>query len=134
MPASKFTDAQKAFIIKQGESGIPVADICRKAGISQATFFNWKKRYGGLMPSEMKRLKELEDENAPLKRIVADLSLDKEMLHTLSNERHKAWSQAAACQGGGPGMEHVDPEGLQQPAARHVHFPLPLSARRPALS
>jgi putative transposase len=80
MRASKFTDAQKAFIIKQGESGIPVAEICRKAGISQATYFNWKKRYGGLMPSEMKRLKELEDENARLKRIVADLSLDKEML------------------------------------------------------
>ncbi|AXE63633.1 transposase [Hyphomonas sp. CACIAM 19H1] len=80
MRASKFTDAQKAFIIKQGESGIPVAEICRKAGISQATYFNWKKRYGGLMPSEMKRLKELEDENTRLKRIVADLSLDKEML------------------------------------------------------
>jgi putative transposase len=80
MRASKFTDAQKAFIIEQGESGIPVAEICRKAGISQATYFNWKKRYGGLMPSEMKRLKELEDENTRLKRIVADLSLDKEML------------------------------------------------------
>ena len=80
MRASKFTDAQKAFVIKQGESGIPVAEICRKAGISQATYFNWKKRYGGLMPSEMKRLKELEDENTRLKRIVADLSLDKEML------------------------------------------------------
>jgi len=80
MRASKFTDAQKAFIIKRGEAGIPVAEICRKAGISQATFFNWKKRYGGLMPPEMRRLKELEDENARLKRIVADLSLDKEML------------------------------------------------------
>ena len=80
MKASKFTDAQKAFILKQGEQGIPVAEICRKAGISQATYFNWKKRYGGMMPSEMKRLKELEDENARLKRIVADLSLDKEML------------------------------------------------------
>jgi len=49
MRASKFTDAQTAFIIKQGEAGIPVAEICRKAGISQATFFNWKKRYGGLI-------------------------------------------------------------------------------------
>ena len=80
MRASKFTDAQKAFIIKQGESGIPVSEICRTAEIGQATYFNWKKRYGGLMPSEMKRLKELEDENTRLKRIVADLSLDKEML------------------------------------------------------
>jgi putative transposase len=80
MKASKFTDAQKAFIIRQGEEGAPVAEICRKAGISQATYFNWKKKYAGMMPSEMKRLRELEDENNRLKRIVADLSLDKEML------------------------------------------------------
>ncbi len=80
MKASKFTDAQKAFIIWQGEDGTPVEEICRKAGISQATYFNWKKKYAGLMPSEMKRLRELEEENGRLKRIVADLSLDKEML------------------------------------------------------
>ena len=59
---------------------MPVADICRKAGISAATYFNWKKKYDGLLPTEMRRLKQLEDENAKLKRIVADLSLDKEML------------------------------------------------------
>ncbi len=80
MKASKFTDAQKAFIIKQGEDGTPDAEIRRKAGISQATYFNWKKKYAGLMPSEMKRLRELEDENARLKRIVANLPLDREML------------------------------------------------------
>ena len=83
MKASKFTDAQKAFIIRQGEDGTPVADICRKAGISEATYFNWKKKYAGMMPSEMKRLRELEDENGRLKRIVADLSLDKEMLQNI---------------------------------------------------
>tara|TARA_R110002072_G_scaffold281475_1_gene443937 strand:- start:263 stop:529 length:267 start_codon:yes stop_codon:yes gene_type:complete len=80
MKASRFSDAQKAFILKQGEEGVPVAEICRKAGISQATYFNWKKKYGGLLPSEMKRLKQLEDENSRLKKIVADLSLDREML------------------------------------------------------
>ena len=80
MRASKFTDAQKAFILKQAEDGVPVADVCRKAGISSATFFNWKKKYGGLLPSEMRRLKQLEDENAKLKKLVADLSLDREML------------------------------------------------------
>tara|TARA_R110000824_G_scaffold396217_1_gene597547 strand:+ start:280 stop:546 length:267 start_codon:yes stop_codon:yes gene_type:complete len=80
MKASQFTDAQKAFIIKQGEGGMSVAEVCRKAGISQATYFNWKKKYAGLMPSEMRRLRELEQENARLKKIVADLSLDKEML------------------------------------------------------
>ncbi len=80
MKASQFTDAQKAFIIKQGEDGTPVAEICRKAGISQATYFNWKKKYSGMMPSEMRRVRELEQENARLKRIVADLTLDREML------------------------------------------------------
>ncbi len=80
MKASKFSEAQKAFILKQGADGVPVAEICRKAGISQATYFNWKKRYDGMTPPEMRRLKQLEDENAKLKRIVADLSLDKEML------------------------------------------------------
>lgn len=80
MKASKFSEAQKAFILKQGADGVPVAEICRKAGISQATYFNWKKRYDGLTPPEMRRVKQLEDENAKLKRIVADLSLDKEML------------------------------------------------------
>ena len=80
MKASKFTDARKAFILKQGADGVPVADICRKAGISQATYFNWKKKFEGLTPPEMRRLKQLEDENTKLRKVVADLSLDKEML------------------------------------------------------
>jgi len=80
MKASRFSDAQKAFILKQGADGMPAADLCRKAGISQATYFNWKKKYDGLLPSEMRRLKQLEDENSKLRKVVADLSLDKEML------------------------------------------------------
>lgn len=80
MKASKFSDAQKAFILKQGEEGVPVADICRRAGISDSTYYNWKKKYDGLLPTEMRRLKQLEDENGKLKKIVADLSLDKAML------------------------------------------------------
>jgi len=80
MKASKFSDAQKAFILKQGDDGIPVAEVCRKAGISQATYFNWKKKYAGLLPDEIRRLKALEDENARPKKIVADLTLDREML------------------------------------------------------
>ena len=80
MKASQFSDAQKAFILKQGNDGVPVADICRKAGISQATYFNWKRKYDGLLPTEMRRLKQLEDENGKLRKLVADLSLDKAML------------------------------------------------------
>ena len=74
------SDAQKAFILKQGADGVPVAEICRRAGISKATYFNWKKKYDGFLPAEMKRLKQLEDKNGRLKRIVADLTLDREML------------------------------------------------------
>jgi putative transposase len=80
MKASRFSEAQKAFVLKQGADGVAVAEICRKVGISQATYFNWKKKYDGLLPTEMRRLRQLEDENAKLKRIVADLTLDKEML------------------------------------------------------
>jgi putative transposase len=80
MKASKFSDAQKAFIINQCQDGTPVAEICRKAGISQATYFSWKKKYAGLLPDEVRRLKQLEDENARLKKIVADLTLDREMV------------------------------------------------------
>ena len=67
-------------MIKQGEAGKPIAELCQEVGISQATYFNWRKKYAGLMPSEMKRLRELEDENNRLKKIVADLSLDRAML------------------------------------------------------
>ncbi|GBQ22012.1 transposase [Gluconacetobacter sacchari DSM 12717] len=87
MKASKFTEAQIAFVLKQAEGGTSVAEICRKAGISDATFYNWSKKYAGLMPSEMKLLRLLEDENAKLKRIVADLSLDKAMLQDVLSKK-----------------------------------------------
>jgi putative transposase len=90
MKASRFSDAQKGFILKQGAEGMPVADICRKAGISQATYFNWKRKYDGLLPTEMRRLKQIEDENSKLRKVVADLSLDKEMLQDVI--RRNVWS------------------------------------------
>lgn len=67
MKASRFSDAQQAFILKQGMDGVPVADICRRAGISQATYFNWKKKDDGMLPPDMRRLKQLEDENGKLR-------------------------------------------------------------------
>src|SRR5437870_2721327 len=77
---SKFSESQIAFILRPGEEATSVGEVCRKAGISEATSYNWRKKCGGLMPSEMKRLRQLEEENSKLKKIVADLSLDKEML------------------------------------------------------
>ena len=80
MKKSKFSEAQIAFILQQAEEGTAIAEVCRKAGVSEATFYNWCKKYGGMMPSEVKRLRQLEEENNRLKRLVADLSLDKAML------------------------------------------------------
>ena len=80
MKKSKFTEEQIAIALKQAELGTSVEEVCRKMGISDATFYNWRKKYGGLGPSELRRLKQLEEENAKLKRLVADLSLDKAML------------------------------------------------------
>ncbi|SDV48937.1 putative transposase [Chitinasiproducens palmae] len=80
MKTSKLTEAQIAFALKQAELGTKVDEVCRKLGISEATFYNWKKKYGGLGPSELRRLRQLEEENTKLKRLVADLSLDKTML------------------------------------------------------
>ena len=80
MKRSKFTEAQIAFVLKQADEGTAVGEVCRKAGISDATFYNWRKRYGGMMPSEVRKLRQLEEENTKLKRLVADLSLDKAML------------------------------------------------------
>ena len=80
MKKTKFTEQQIAFALKQAETGTRVDEVCRKMGISEATFYNWKKKYGGLGVSELRRLRQLEDENSRLKQIVADLSLDKQML------------------------------------------------------
>jgi putative transposase len=80
MRKSKFTDEQIAFALKQSELGISVEEVCRKMGISEATFYVWRKKYGGIGPSELRRLRQLEEENRKLKQIVADLSLDKAML------------------------------------------------------
>lgn len=80
MKNSKFSEQQIAFILKQVDDGISVEEVCRKVGISQQTFYRWRKKYAGLMPSELKRLKLLEEENDRPKRMVADLSLDKAML------------------------------------------------------
>jgi putative transposase len=80
MKKSKFTEAQIVFAIKQSETGVQVAEICRKMGISEATFYNRKKKYGGLGVAELRELRQLKDENSKLKQMVADLSLDKQML------------------------------------------------------
>ncbi len=87
MKTSKFTEAQIAFVLKQAELGTKVEEVCRKLGISEATFYNWKKTYGGVGPSELRRMRQLEEENAKLKRLVADLRLDKAMLQDVLSKK-----------------------------------------------
>ncbi len=76
----RFTEAQITFALRQADSGTPIGEITRKLGIAEATFYRWKKKYAGLGVAEVRRLKQLEDENKRLKRLVADLTLDKQML------------------------------------------------------
>lgn len=76
MRTSKFTESQIVSILKQADAGVPIKDICRQAGISTATYYQWKSKYGGLEASELRRVKELEAENAKLKRMYAELALD----------------------------------------------------------
>jgi putative transposase len=87
MKKSKFTEAQIVFALKQSENGVAVSEICRKMGISEATFYNWKKKYGGLGVSELRELRLLKDENVRLKQMVADLSLDKQMLQDVIKKK-----------------------------------------------
>lgn len=97
MKKSKFTEEQIGFALRQAELGISVDEVCRKMGISQATFFRWKQKYGGLGPSELRRLRQLEEENLKLKRLVAELSLDKAMLQEVVAKSREAWSAARGC-------------------------------------
>jgi putative transposase len=83
MKRSRFTEEQIAAILKQGEAGMKTAELCRQNGISEATYYNWKAKYGGLAVSDVQRLKRLEEENGKLKRIVADLTLDNVVLKDL---------------------------------------------------
>ena len=83
MKQSRYTEEQIIGVLKQAEAGIKTAEICRQHGISSATFYKWKGKYGGLELSEARRLRQLEDENRRLKQIVADLTLDNQALKTV---------------------------------------------------
>ncbi len=87
MKKSRFTDEQIVFGLKQAESGVPIEEVCRKLGVSQQTFYRWKKKFGDLGVTELRKLKSLEDENKRLKSLVADLSLDKQILQDVLSKK-----------------------------------------------
>jgi len=83
----RFSVEQITAVLQQVTGGVPVGDVCRQVGISEQTFYRWKKQYSGMLPSEARELKQLRDENNKLKRLVADLSLDKVMLQDVLQEK-----------------------------------------------
>jgi putative transposase len=87
MRKSRFTEEQIAYALQQAEYGTPIAEVIRKMGITKQTFYRWKKKYSGMTSSEVRRLKQLEEENRRLKRLVADLSLDKAMLQDVISKK-----------------------------------------------
>ena len=87
MKKKRFSVEQITAVLQQAEGGVPVGDVCRQVGISEQTFYRWKKEYAGMLPSEARELKQLRDENTKLKRLVADLSLDKVMLQDVVQKK-----------------------------------------------
>lgn len=87
MKKTRFSEEQIAYILRQAEGGTAATEVCRKNGISEQTFYRWKKRYGGMGVPELRRLRQLEEENGKLKQLVADLSLDKAMLQEVVSKK-----------------------------------------------
>ncbi len=87
MKRSRYTEEQIAFALRQAEGGTPVGEVCRKMGISEQTFYRWKRKYAGMGVAELRRLKMLEEENRRLKQLVADLALDKVMLQDVLRKK-----------------------------------------------
>lgn len=90
MKKTRFSETQIVSTLKKQEAGVPTKEICRELGISEATFYNWKSKYGGMEASDVKRLKELEEENARLKRMYADQAMDNQILRDLFTK--KGWA------------------------------------------
>ncbi len=87
MKRSRYSEEQIAFALRQAESGTPVNEVCRKMGVTEQSFYRWKRKYAGMGVAELRRLKLLEDENRRLKQLVADLALDKEMLQDVLRKK-----------------------------------------------
>jgi putative transposase len=96
MKKKRFSIEQIVAVLKQAELGTPAEEVCRKMGIPDATFYNWKKKYGGLGPSEVRRIKQLKERHTKLKKLVAELSLDKAMLQDVLSKSSEAFPQVAA--------------------------------------
>ena len=130
MRKSRFTEEQIAFALKQAETGTPVSEVLRRMGISEQTFYRWKKLYGGIGTGELRRLRQLEDENRKLKQLVADLSLDKHILQDVLAKSSDAFSATRARAPGSGGARGERAVRLRRARRRPVGRPLPLDQTR----
>jgi putative transposase len=126
---SRFSVEQITYALKQVETGVPVAEICRKLGISEQTFYLWKKKYGGMGVVEARRVSQLEDENRHLKQLVADLTLDKHMLQEVLAKKAEALAAQGARAVAGQPVRRELAKGLQcdPPATVDVQLQRPTS-------
>ena len=124
MKKTRYTEEQIAFALKQAETGTRVEEVCRKMGISEATFYNWKKKFGGMGVTELHRLRQLEEENQRLKRLVADLSLDKVMLQEVIKKSSEAGSEASGGAFSAGGLPYQCPTGMRTAHAEQNRLPL----------
>src|SRR5262249_13399855 len=131
MKKSKFTEEQIAYALRQVESGTPPADVCRQLGVSEATFYIWKKKYAHLGVSELRKLRSLEDENARLKRVVADLSLDKHILTEALQNKSEARPAPCADRVGVRHLRGQPPAGLRLGAVQSRGVVPAIDPRRP---
>ena len=124
MGKKHFTEEQIAFALRQAESGTSVAEIIRKLGISEQTFYRWKKRFAGLGIAELRRLRTLEEENRKLKQLVADLSLDKKMLQDVLSKNFEARGQECSRAGGTHLLSSGGAAGMPGTRIRSIDLPL----------
>jgi putative transposase len=132
MKKTKFTEAQIVFAVKQAENGVKIPEVCRQMGISEATFYNWKKKCGGLGVGELRQLRQLQEENAKLKQIVADLSLDKQMLQDVLKKMFEEPATSGVGRSPDVGLPGVDAESLSDHSLSSFQLPLSIpSSGRP---
>jgi len=125
----RFTEKQIAYVLKCNETGTKVVDICREMGVSEAPFYRWKTKYAGLDARDLRKLKALEEENRQLKKLVADLSLDKQILQDVLKKSSKARPKAGHSHGRMCSLSYRPETSL--PGSSNVPFDLLLQATRP---
>ena len=129
MRKSRFTETQIVRVLKEVEGGRQVMDVCREYGISDATYYNWKAKYGGMEVSDIKRLKELEEENSRLKRMFADLSLKHEALKDIVEKNYKAGSEARTRRLRQAATRAQSQVSMPDPEPEQICLPLPATSQ-----